>query len=98
MKSAGAILNEFLGFCDSNDIRGSVLRWLSWCKSKGNTPLTLEAKRPRVASFYKRFDVNLRIPRIMFVEKRPEIYAQQELDMNRHVSLRRKRFLHGAEG
>jgi integrase len=44
------------------------------------TLLALEAKRTRIQCFYKRLDVNLKIPRIRFTESRPEIFTKQELD------------------
>jgi integrase len=74
------ILYEFLNYVDSNDIRGSVLTWLAACKAKGNSLRTLEHKRIRVTSFYRTLGIELKIPRIKCVSRRPEIYSEAELD------------------
>jgi len=91
--SAEQILEEYLPFADPSDLRGGVLRWLRWCKDKGNSTRTLEAKRTRVQCFYKRLDINLRIPRIRFTPPRPEIYTADELDRLFKVASGRRHWL-----
>jgi len=85
VESAKQFLEEYLALADPRDIRGGGLRWLMWCKSKGNPQHTLEAKRLRVAAFYKR-RCEWKIPRVRYVEKRAETYTQEELDRLRPCS------------
>jgi len=84
---------EYLPFANG-DARQSVLNYLQWCRTQGNSNRTLENKRIRCLAIYHHAGVKLLIPKFKFVVPKPEAYTQAEITAILSAASERDRLLY----